>query len=132
MNDIYRKEWLESLKEGDKVCNSDYNSWSREKSYQFYTVKKVTSKGRIRLNNDILLDENGCGFAGERYNRDYYKIEPITEEILNYIKEQKEKSELVSRVNHLLDKTRPRNLTIEQLRELNKVLESFNLLGKEE
>ena len=82
MNDE-RKEWLKSLRVGDKVC---YKYGLYGKDFTFTTVKNITKGGRIRLNCDTLLDLDG------KVRRSYgfsIKIYPITQEVLDSIKKSK-------------------------------------------
>ena len=57
--DFNREEWLKTLKKGDKVANKEHYGLERYKYYKIYEVKNITKTGKIRLDNDKLLNENG-------------------------------------------------------------------------
>ena len=59
MEDFNRKEWLKTLKKGDKVANKEYYGLDRYKYYEIYEVKNITKTGKIRLDSGELLNENG-------------------------------------------------------------------------
>lgn len=82
MEDFDRKEWLKTLKKGDKVANKEHCSWDKYEYYRIYKVKNITKTGKIRLDNDNLLDEDG---GNSKY--DIY-IVPITDEVLRVNKEE--------------------------------------------
>ena len=126
MNETERKEWISDLKEGDKVANEHYNSWRGGSYYQIYTVKKITPSGKIRLNNGVLLNQNG-----KYYNRDVwgggedYNIEPVTEEILNSIKTRKIKNKLSSNIESIFKDYNLMGMSIEDLETINNILEKY-------
>jgi hypothetical protein len=53
-----RKQWLDSLKEGDKVYTVSY-SYGRP-YVRDYIIKRITPTRRFRLSTDALLDTEGC------------------------------------------------------------------------
>lgn len=71
-----RKEWLSSLKSGDKVVDKVYNHG--KSYYRILEIEKVTPTGKIRLKDGTLLDSNGYKY-GEWGGS--ITIEPLTEEI---------------------------------------------------
>ena len=131
MNETERREWLSNLKEEDKVANEHYNSWRGGSYYQIYTVKKITPTGKIRLNNGILLNQNG-----KYYNRDIwgsgedYNIEPVTDEILNSIKTRKIKNKLSSNIESIFKDYNLMGMSVEDLEAINNILEKY--VNKEE
>ena len=126
MNDAERKEWVSNLKEGDKVANEHYNSWRGGSYYQIYTVKKITPTGKIRLDNGVLLNQNG-----KYYNRDVwgggedYNIEPVTDEILNSIKTRKIKNKLRSNIESIFKDYNLMGMSVEDLKAINNILEKY-------
>ena len=126
MNETERKEWISNLKEGDKVANEHYNSWRGGSYYQIYTVKKITPSGKIRLNNGILLNQNG-----KYYNRDVwgggedYNIEPVTDEILEAIRIRKLKIKLSSNIESIFKDYNLMGMSVEDLETINNILEKY-------
>lgn len=131
MNELERREWLSNLKSGDQVANEHYNSWRGGSYYQIYTVKKITPTGKIRLDNGVLLNQNG-----KYYNRDVwgggedYNIEPVTEEILNSIKTRKIKNKLRSNIESIFKDYNLMGMSVEDLKAINNILEKY--VNKEE
>ena len=117
-----RKEWLKTLKIGDKVANKDFNTWRGEVYYDFLEVKNITAKGNIRLTNGVLLDDNGEYFKSSNLKSIYYKIEPITDSIIKYENERKEKETLVSEIGELFNKFNRKNYTVEELKQIRDIL----------
>ena len=126
MNDAERKERISNIKAGDKVANEHYNSWRGGSYYQIYTVKKITPTGKIRLDNGVLLNQNG-----KYYNRDVwgggedYDIEPVTEEILNSIKTRKIKKKLSSNIESIFKDYNLMGMSVEDLEAINNILEKY-------
>lgn len=126
MNETERREWLSNLKSGDQVANEHYNSWRGGSYYQIYTVKKITPTGKIRLDNGVLLNQNG-----KYYNRDVwgggedYNIEPVTEEILNSIKTRKIKNKLRSNIESIFKDYNLMGMSVEDLKAINNILEKY-------
>lgn len=126
MNDTERREWLSNLKEGNKVANEHYNSWRGGSYYQIYTVKKITPTGKIRLDNGVLLNQNG-----KYYNRDVwgggedYNIEPVTDEILEAIRIRKLKIKLSSNIESIFKDYNLMGMSIEDLEAINNILEKY-------
>lgn len=126
MNETERKEWISNLKEGDKVANEHYNSWRGGSYYKIYTVKKITPTGKIRLDNGVLLNQNG-----KYYNRDVwgsgedYNIEPVTDEILNSIKTRKIKNKLSSNIESIFKDYNLMGMSLEDLKAINNILEKY-------
>lgn len=126
MNELERREWLSNLKSGDQVANEHYNSWRGGSYYQIYTVKKITPTGKIRLDNGVLLNQNG-----KYYNRDVwgggedYDIEPVTEEILNSIKTRKIKNKLSSNIESIFKDYNLMGMSVEDLEAINNILEKY-------
>ena len=90
MKDFDRKEWLKTLKKGDKVANKEYYGLDRYKYYEIYEVKNITKGGKIRLDSGELLNENGeyCKYNIWGGGTDIY-IVPITEEVLKVNEERR-------------------------------------------
>lgn len=131
MNETERREWLSNLKSGDQVANEHYNSWRGGSYYQIYTVKKITPTGKIRLDNGVLLNQNGKYYncdvwgGGEDYN-----IEPVTDEILNSIKTRKIKNKLRSNIESIFKDYNLMGMSVEDLKAINNILEKY--INKEE
>lgn len=119
MNPQERQEWLKSLKVGDRVWNS------RQGGGAFYTIKKITPTGKIRLDNDVLLNNDGYGETGYRFNMTYYKIEPITQELLNKIEQQKQKIISIKELNKAIKELDINSWDIEKIKKLNEILKEF-------
>lgn len=83
MNKEERKEWLKTLKKGDKVANKERHVWEKYGYYQIYEVKNITKTGKIRLDSGELLNEDGeyCRNNIVWGSTDIH-IVPITEEVL--------------------------------------------------
>lgn len=126
MNETERREWISNLKEGDKVANEHYDSWRGGSYYHIYTVKKITPTGKIRLDNGVLLNQNG-----KYYNHDVwgggedYNIEPVTEEILNSIKTRKIKNKLSSNIESIFKDYNLMGMNLEDLKTINNILEKY-------
>ena len=90
MEDFNRKEWLKTLKKGDKVANKEYYGLDRYKYYEIYEVKNITKGGKIRLDSGELLNENGenCKYNIWGGGTDIYIVQ-ITEEVLKVNKEER-------------------------------------------
>lgn len=87
-------EWLKDLNVGDKVfVRHGYDS----KNMSIRTIKKITPKKNIRLNNDLLFKNGECRQGV--WSSDYYLIQwsQETENELRNLREQR------SRVNKLDD-----------------------------
>jgi hypothetical protein len=119
-----REEWLKSLKIGDKVADKNVDHYSSDISYSFYTIKSITKKGNIRLDNGILLNSDGKYYKFENWHSTSYNIEPITEELLEEIKLEKEKRLLINKIDEAFRSRKHKNISIEKLRELNDLLEN--------
>ena len=89
MNKEERKEWLKTLKKGDKVANKEYYDWGRYKYYRIYEVKNITKTGKIRLDSGELLNEDGKYFKYDRWGSTDIHIVPITEEVLKVNEEKR-------------------------------------------
>lgn len=90
-----RSSWLKELKVGDTVVNKRKNRTFGKAGpsgviasyvYDRFIIKNITPTGKIRLDNDILLNNNG-----ENKSEGYY-IEEYSEEL---IREEKEVSERI-------------------------------------
>lgn len=123
-----KQEWLKSLKPGDKVANKDYTGLDRTVYYAFYTIKNLTTKGNIRLENGDLLDANGQGRSKKKSVT--YSIEPITKEILTYEKERHTQTSLYLEVSSLLE-TKSRECRDWTIEDLNKIKDALNEVGIE-
>ena len=82
MNKEERKEWLKTLKKGDKVANKEYCGLERYKYYKIYEVKNITKTGKIRLDSGELLNENGEYCNYDIWSGTDIYIVPITKEVL--------------------------------------------------
>lgn len=123
-----KEEWLKTLKAGDKVANKVKNYNDIEAYYKFYEVKNITPKGQIRLTNGILLNEKGEYHKFERFSSTHYCIEPITNEILQYEKDKKRRTELYLEVRGMLEKKaiECKSWSIERLENVKKFLEDID------
>ena len=63
-----RIEWVKTLKINQRVYCSMTN--------MLYTIKNITKMGKLRLSNNVLLDETGCSW--------YHEIHPLNESILKH------------------------------------------------
>ena len=89
MKDFNRKEWLKTLKKGDKVANKERYDWGKYEYYRIYEVKNITKTGKIRLDNNILLNEDGEYSKYDIWGGTYVHIVPITEEVLKVNEEKR-------------------------------------------
>lgn len=86
----------------------------------------VSPTGKIRLDNGVLLNSNG-----RYYNRDVwgsgedYDIEPVTEEILNFIKTRKIKNKLRSNIESIFKDYNLMGMSLEDLEAINNILEKY-------
>lgn len=62
-----------NVKVGDKLVQENYNRWWGRKSFYVLEVVKITPKGHFRMNNALLIKNDGSSSAG------YF--EPLTPEI---------------------------------------------------
>jgi hypothetical protein len=105
-----RQEWLDSLKEGDKVALR-HNGYSTD-SYLIREITRITPKRIIKVGN---IEYNNKGQQRGRGTWDRgVDIVPITQDILNRI----EKSRLVSEISDINFKTVP----LEKLRKIAEIL----------
>lgn len=89
MKDFDRKEWLKTLKKGDKVANKEYFGLEKYKYYEIYEVKNITKGGKVRLDSGELLNENGEYCKYDIWGGTDIYIVPITEEVLKVNKEER-------------------------------------------
>ena len=89
MNKEERKEWLKTLKKGDRVANKERYGWEKYEYYRIYEVKNITKTGKIRLDNDKLLNEDGEYCKYDIWGSTYIHIVPITEEVLKVNEEKR-------------------------------------------
>ena len=88
MEDFNRKEWLKTLKKGDKVANKERYDWGTHQYYRIYEVKNITKTGKIRLDSGELLNEDGEYYRNNIiWGGTDIHIVPITEEVLKVNKE---------------------------------------------
>lgn len=125
MNELERQEWLSNLKEGDKVTNEHYNTWRGGSYYEIYTVKKITPTGKIRLDNDVLLYQNGKYYNRDAWGGEDYNIEPITEEILESIRIRKLKMALNDRISKIFKDYNLMGMSVDDLETINNILEKY-------
>ncbi|ATO48545.1 hypothetical protein P4V86_03275 [Brevibacillus laterosporus] len=109
-----RREWVKSLKEGDKVAYYNTIQHGSERRYKILTVKKITSKGKIRLSDDTLFDEKGDYRSGTGWYRNFYRLEPVTKEIIDHIRRTK--------ILYDLNNTKFDSLTLDKLEEIIKII----------
>ena len=90
MKDFNRKEWLKTLKKGDKVANKERYDWGTCQYYRIYEVKNITKGGKIRLDSGELLNEDGeyCRNNIIWGGTDIH-IVPVTEEVLKVNEEKR-------------------------------------------
>ena len=89
MKDFDRKEWLKTLKKGDKVANKEHYGLERYKYYKIYEVKNITKTGKIRLDSGELLNENGEYCNYDIWSGTDIYIVPVTEEVLKVNEERR-------------------------------------------
>lgn len=116
MEDFNRKEWLKTLKKGDKVANKERYGWETYQYYRIYEVKNITKTGKIRLDSGELLNEDG------KHYRHSIHIVPITEEVLKV----NEGIRIIQKFHTLLSKAGRREYvyTTEQKMKIIELLES--------
>lgn len=78
--------------------------------------------GGVKIWNGVLLNSNGEYHKYESYNSINYCIEPITEEILQFEKDRREYNNIKREVSKLCDNFRKNNYSIEELKELKRIL----------
>ena len=122
-----RKQWLVSLKKGDKVCNKKYDRWEEEYVYEFYEIKNITNTGKIRLNNNVLLDNDGCYHKYENYKSVDYKIEPITDEVVKYETARRKKRNIIREIREIKDRVNFNKLNQEELEVLLELLKKGSM-----
>ena len=125
MNDAERKEWISKLKEGDKVANEHYNSWRGGSYYKIYTVKKITPTGKIRLDDGILLNQNGKYYNRDAWGGEDYNIEPVTDEILEAIRIRKLKIKLNDKISKIFNDYNLMGMSVDDLETINNILEKY-------
>ena len=79
MNNQERSKWLKNLKVGDTVICLDRSGWVRYTRIIKHTIDKITPKGRIKLSNGILLNEDGANYTQG------YCIYPYTDKVKEYL-----------------------------------------------
>ena len=121
-----REEWLKGLKKGDKVADKKYYG-----EYTIFTIKNITPKGFIRLNEkeNILLKPNGEYHKFENWRSFKLIIEPVTDKVLKEIEYNKENRLLMKEFNSLSDEiiNNKYKLTNESLEKLIKVFKECEL-----
>ena len=114
-----RKAWLSSLKEGDTVYDIIYD-YSYISAVKQYKIKKITTTGKIRLDDDTLLDNNGY-----RYNSSWggssVKILPMCDKVEKAINEIKTKN-LYKECKNLLEQLPAKDLNYESLLKIKEIL----------
>lgn len=114
MNTQTHEEWLASLKPGDEVAMHHYTA-----GYQLERVKKVTSTGRITLENGDQYRPDGTEITSSKWGK-WHLAEP-TPEVLAKIK----RVDLISAVHNELERLNINCLKLlsdERLEELLAVL----------
>lgn len=104
--------WVKTLKEGDEVA---YNigRYGKER-WVIGRVKKITTTGKIRIDDGTLFDEKGEHRSGTGWNRIYRTIQPVTQEILDSIRREK--------ILYDLSHVKFEKLPLEKLEEIMKIL----------
>lgn len=90
------RNWLKTLKEGDKGYYHDYSFGKR---IVVVKIKKITPTGKIRLEGGELL-VNGRYSPSDRWSRNF-TILPLTEEVLKEKELQDLRNEIYSRINKI-------------------------------
>lgn len=108
-----RREWVKSLKEGDKVAYNTIQHGSK-RQYKILTVKKITPTGKIRLSDDTLFDEKGNYRSDTGWYRTFYHLEPVTKEIIDHMRKAK--------ILYDLSNTKFDNLALDKLEEIIKII----------
>ena len=101
-------DWLKSLKAGDEVCYTAGGSLS--KTYIITKIAKITSAGKIRMDDGRLFNEKGSCRAKYTFEG-YYWLQPYTDEIKQAIRHSK----LLDRVESFVRCGGLKKLTNEQL-----------------
>jgi hypothetical protein len=122
MNDEERKQWLETLKEGDEVYNINYY-YGQISSVKKHAIKKITASRRIRLDNDILLDSDGHYYAGG-WSTSSVTILPMGEQVSAAIKQLQTKI-LWKECRDLLEKVDAKVLDYETLGKIKELIENM-------
>lgn len=118
MTNEERQAWLATLQIGDTIIVENYNTWTGY-SISKYKVKNITKSGRIRLDNDILLDANGRYHKYERWSSINYFILPHDDEAKTMIRLLNSRA----RVGWMFDNVDIEKLSQEDLDVLRSLLE---------
>ena len=113
-----RQEWLSSLKIGDIVVTEQYSVW-RGHSVSTHKVKNITKAGRVRLDNDVLLNDNGHYHKYVHYSSVDYFILPYDDEAKALIKLHDSRA----RIGWMFDNVDMDKLSQEDLDALRTILE---------
>ena len=81
-----RNNWINSLKEGDKVAVR-INNYGQGEYYVIKTIKRITPTGKIRLDDNELYNSNGYK-SGDEYSNGTWII-PVTDKIMRNIKRRR-------------------------------------------
>ena len=106
------KEWVKTLKVGDKVAY-DRGSWYG-RDYIIDEIIKITPTGIIKTNKGQAFRPDG-----EVRGDGWFYLQPITEEILLFL----EKSKLLLSLRHF----KYEELPIEKLRQINKIIKGDDI-----
>ena len=123
MEDFNRKEWLKTLKKGDKVANKERYDWGENEYYRIYAIKNITKTGKIRLDSGELINEDGEYCRNNIiWGSTYIHIVPITEEVLKVNEEVR----IIQKFYNLLSKAEKKDYvyTTEQKMKIIELLES--------
>lgn len=122
MDDKERIEWLKSLKAGDVVYNI-CRSYSYLVAVKEYTIKKITPAGKIRLNDDTLLDNSGSTF-GDHWGSGSMSILPMCDEVKKAIHVIKTEN-LLNKCKESLSKVDKSKLDYETLFKIKELIDTM-------
>ena len=123
MTDTERKEWLSSLKEGDKVYNIVY-SYSYLSGIKEYTIKKITPTGKIRLDDGTLCEPDGVYSKFDRWQSVRIEIRPWDEKVEQAAQEIKAKNTW-NKCKDIIGDLKLSELKLEPLLKIKDILESM-------
>lgn len=123
MEEKDRINWLKTVKVEDKVYNIDrrYGSLIGVKEY---IVKKITPTGKIRLDNDVLLDKDGVSFGGN-FGSNSIRIYPMCERVEKAIAEINMRN-LWNSVKNKVEYLKYENLNFDTLSDIDKLLDTMS------
>ena len=122
MTEAERLDWLKTVKVDDKVYNIDYRYGSLQ-GVQEYIVKKITPTGKIRLDNDVLLDIQGA-YWGDKFGSNSIRIFPMCDDVEKAISEINVRN-LWGKVKNKMECLKLENLDFQTLSQIDKLLNTM-------